>query len=480
MSLPADELLSAFHDGELNSAERAAVEQRLTTSADARRELSKIRQVSALLKELPRERLPSEFPQQMLQAIERETLIPTQHVDEPDSTMSRSSRRWIGLVALLTSAAGLLLLLRAFDDPGLQDKRHLAESLIVPSAPGGVAADSSEAERVVSVPMLADAPATATRTSDIAAGAAGQNSFFANSPATTFNRTRLAGIAGAENLFFEQSTLSTAEIGTVVRAIERIEGDEVAVVLLTVVDRQQGLEGFQLLLKKNHIRQTEAESSSKADRLSAHATSGDQMHAVLVQSDIVQLSETLQQLRQEKYWRSLEVDQPILLAQLDEVRSGRVPQADKAKDEVAPRENSKLAESQSATRRMKVAQPETAGKKLSAPAAGPLAKSNAARDAKEPLANQSTFELPLQVLVQNQSVQQTRNRGLAKGQLRSQTAGEKNADSAKHRPLQVLFVVVDQSQTGQPIPPSNSSSKPAAPAKARTEPAKPSGQDGAS
>ena len=76
MSLPADDLLSAFHDGEVNSAERAVVEQRLATSAETRRERSEIRQVSSLLKELPRECLPSEFPQQVLQAVEREMLIP--------------------------------------------------------------------------------------------------------------------------------------------------------------------------------------------------------------------------------------------------------------------------------------------------------------------------------------------------------------------------------------------------------------------
>ena len=177
MPLPTDDLLSAFHDGEITSAERAAVEQQLADSAVTRRELAEIQQVSALLKELPRERLPSEFPQQVLQAIEREMLIPSLTTDAAPvlsriaSSQSGATRRWIGAAAVLTSAAGLFLLVRAVDDHGNGNRaavRQLAESSSTPlaqteladaptafggAAPRSMAADMSDlAERAKSVP----------------------------------------------------------------------------------------------------------------------------------------------------------------------------------------------------------------------------------------------------------------------------------------------------------------------------------------
>ena len=270
MPLPTDDLLSAFHDGEATPAERAAVELRLTTSADTRRELSEIKQVSALLKTQPHDRLPSEFPQQVLQAIEREMLIPSQPVDPTDSVAARtrSSRRWIGTVAVLTSAAGLLLLARALDDragrngPKDQGMAGLPNS---PSAPVEVAADSP-------LLMAADDSVSLERKSDVAAGAAGQNGVFANAPTNTFTRARIAGGASGENFVLDQAALRNADPGELVRAIQQTEEGEVAVVFLTVVDRKEGLDGFQFLLTKNHISRSEEEVNVKGDRLSSPAS----------------------------------------------------------------------------------------------------------------------------------------------------------------------------------------------------------------
>lgn len=471
MPLPTDELLSAFHDGEVTSGERAAVEQRLVTSADARRELSEIREISALLKELPRDRLPSEFPQQVLQAIEREMLIPSQAADSTESSAARvtPARRWIGAAAVLTSAAGLLLLLRTLDDPAGRDGKepqHLAGSPNWNSAPAGVATDS---------PSAMNGSVSVVQDGDVAAGAAGLNAVIANSQTNTFGGARLAG---SENLFFDQAALGTAEVGDVVRAIQRTEGDEVAVVLLTVVDRQQGLEGLQLLLSNNQFARSEEVANTKADRGSSPTNGTDEMQAVLVMSDAAQLETALKQLRQEKYLQSLEVDQPILIAQLDEARGGRAALADEAK-----RANAKsLPEPASSTRRMKPALPEVADKKPLATAAAPgsAAKATESRVEKEQLANQTRFGVSAQVLQQNQ-LSQNRARGLSKGAPRSQTVAEKDANAPSgHRPLQVLFVVVDQSQAGkQQTSPGNSSKPAAAPAKTRGEPVKPNGQDGA-
>lgn len=478
MPLPTDDLLSAFHDGEVTPAERAAAEQRLATLADARLELSEFKQISSLLKELPRDRLPSEFPQQVLQSIEREMLIPSQPVDPTDSfaARARSSRRWIGTVAVLTSAAGLLLLVRGLDDrvgrEGPKDQR-LARLQKIPSAPVEVAADSP-------LPMAAENSVGFAGKSDLAAGAAGQNGVLANAPTNTFTRARIAGGAIGDKFVLDQTALRTADVGEVVRAIQQTEGDEVAVVFLTVVDRQEGLNGLQLLLTKNRFTQSEDETTAKADRLPSPAGGADEMQAVLVKSNVAQLATALNQLRQEKYLQNLEVNQPVLLAELNEARGDRVLLADKAIAADAKRENAKsLPELASSARRAKPGLPETAEKKSAAPLTA--AKTSEARDEKEASAKQVTFGVSAQLLQQNQVAQQSRTRSLSRGAQRGPSLAEKDADAtAEQRPLQVLFVVVDQSQAAKSqTPPANSSKPAAAPVKTRNEPAKPKGQDGA-
>lgn len=181
MSLPANDFLSAFHDGEVNAAERAVVEQRLATSAEARRELSDLRQVSSLLKGLSRERLPSEFPQQVSQAIEREMLIPSQRDDEAGSrtrvaaSSVGSSRRWVGAVAVLTSAAGLLLLVRAVDDrssTNIAQVRNEDVALRKQFAAAESSRDASFSGGAATVPVAADAPVAELRNSGAFGGAA--------------------------------------------------------------------------------------------------------------------------------------------------------------------------------------------------------------------------------------------------------------------------------------------------------------------
>jgi hypothetical protein len=477
MSLPTDNLLSAFHDGEIAPAERAAAEQRLATSTDARREMSEYQQISSLLNELPRNRLPSEFPQQVLQAIEREMLIPSRPIDSMAPERSPSPRRWIGAAAVLTSAAGLLLLVRALDDRAGHDlaKGHrVAGTQNAPAAPVDVVADSA-------LPMVAENSVTLGGKNDLAAGAAGQNGLFANAPANTVTRSRIASGAAGDKFVLDQTSLRTADVGEVVRAIQQTEGDEVAVVFLTVVDRQEGLDGLQFLLAKNRFTRSEDEAKAKSDRDAPSAKRADEMQAVLVQSDVAQLATALKQLGQEKYLQSLEVDQPILLAELNEARGDRLLQADKAISADARREYAKSSpDSATSTRRAKSALPETLEKK-SGTVPLTAAKTNEARDEKEPSANQVRLGVSAQMLQQNQLAQQSRTRGLSKEALRNQTLTAKEAEAAAdHRPLQVLFVVVDQSQSAKPQTLPAAPSKPAAaPAKSRQEPVPHKGQDGA-
>lgn len=477
MSLPANDFLSAFHDGEVNAAERAVVEQRLATSAEARRELSDLRQVSSLLKGLSRERLPSEFPQQVSQAIEREMLIPSQRDDEAGSrtrvaaSSVGSSRRWVGAVAVLTSAAGLLLLVRAVDDrssTNIAQVRNEDVALRKQFAAAESSRDASFSGGAATVPVAADAPVAELRNSGAFGGAARTNSIAAASPLSAASSP--SGIASRELdvLFFDQAALRGVGIGDSVRAM-RTEGTEVAVVWLTVVDRQEGLAGLQLLLGNKEA--ASADADKKTGQAKKPNASSDQLHAVFVESDAEQLTATLNKLRDKSVLQSLEVDQPIELAELDKVfpagiesslsRQFAVPAPSVAEKKIAKRDSTP---------------------KLAAKSEQSRAKET--RDSKDQPAKQFTFEVSRDALVQNQASQQTRNRGLSRNLPRSQSAVEKNVEQAPtdQRPMQVLFVVVDQSQAGKlRVSPSNSSkpTTPATPSKARSEPAKPADKDGA-
>lgn len=462
MSLPANDLLSAFHDGEANSAERAAVERCLAESAEARRELSETRQVSSLLKELPRERLPVEFPQQVLQAIEREMLIPSlPNGSDALPPTTHSSRRWIGAAALLTSAAGLLLLVRAIDERPAIGGREFASA----SAPAGFRLDSSTSV-TATAPMAADAVADNREAAGGFGGGAASKSVAMGAAAGASPSTASVASRESDALFFDQSSLKDAKIGDVVRAMQT-EGTEVAVVWLTVVDRQEGLAGLQFLLADNRIARAETNSKA-AETRKAKSTkpkaNADQMHAVFVESDAEHLAAALKQLRDQSFVQSLEVDQPIELAQLEDAGAGF---------------DSMLATRRSMTTTDPAKKIAAAPAPLIAPKSAPT-RSKADSAVTEQLAQQTMLEVPRETLLQNSLNQQSRNRSNIRNAPRATVADEKSADKApaEQRPMQVLFVIVDQAQAGKSVSPNNAP-KANPPAKARTEPTKPNGQDGA-
>ncbi len=518
MSLPADDLLSAYHDGELNSAERAIVEQRLAASVEARRDLSEIRQVSSLLKELPRGRLSAEFPQQVLQSIEREMLIPSQPSElsngsaNDSSANSSRSRRWIGVAAVLTSAAGLLLLIRAVDERPRRENsaaRQLAESNSAEThpAPLEVALDAPTSGH--------DAPGgfggggLELRTADSVVAEARRGSLkIAGPEASSVVEKNLPSVAAApslgvpsrdsEGLIVDRTGLRDSQIGDVVRAMQT-DGTEVAVVWLTVIDRQEGLAGLQFLLSGNSLAREDA--VEKLDKAEKSKTSAGQLHAVFVESNREQMTATLMQLRNKTFWQSMQVDYPIEIAQLDDVSHGQLSAADKrsagasatrmmAKSDAAKDRSGQLA----AKGQVTPPAPASADKKLAGAATAPKlttdsapTKANGTLEEKGPLAKPLTFAVAFDALVQNQNLnqlnQQTRNRGLFRKDASKLAAGEKSADTAAadQRPMQVLFVVVDQSQAGKSQSSPTNSAKPASapPAKTRTEPAKPADKDGA-
>lgn len=526
MSSAFDELLSAHHDGELTSAERAVVERELAESADARRELSQLRQVSALLKELPREQLPAEFPQQVLNAIEREMLIATPRVAAASVVGGGSrpapaevaARRWIGAGAVLTSAAGLLLLVQAVNDRG--QRSHLGGQ---PQNSSPHLANAPEDAKPFYVASNMDSPVPTgggfggggARSSahDAMIGAAGANPVVANG---NVDNIRQRSVNFEQYLNFDRSKLRTAEIGDVVRALQT-EGDEVAVVWLTVVDRQQGLEGLEVLLANNHFVRSEPDAGKLAFAAPAAASAGASeakkaqaenaqgklsgasagfIRAVLVESDADQLTAALTQLRRESFVESLVVDQPILVAQLEEARKAPMPVSN---SDVARKADVGDQSSESAKRDEKAASRALIRGELAKTVAGPSAPpvdakgltsdKAALKQESRVVARQSTLAIPLEALIQGQAVPEAlarlKNQNLpSRGVARRFTApheaqaNNRSAVASDARPLQVLFVVVDQSQTLHPEQ-SGGAAKPAETEKGRAKPAKPADNEGA-
>jgi anti-sigma factor RsiW len=94
-----DELLSAYVDGELTPAERAAVEKRLSDDPQAQAMVAELRAVCETLKSLPKQELGTDLRESVL----RQAVV----LAEPGPSALGGARRWAWAVMAL--AAALLL-----------------------------------------------------------------------------------------------------------------------------------------------------------------------------------------------------------------------------------------------------------------------------------------------------------------------------------------------------------------------------------
>ena len=514
MSSPTDNLLSAYHDGELTAAERSIVEQQISERDEAREELSEIKQISAMLKDLPRLPLPVEFPQQVLKGIEREMLIPSEasldarvrsNTHQPIALSSRSSvsdtspRRWlVGAAAVLTSAAGLMLMVTTFGDRSVtQSPRtsQLASKFDAPteanavafSAPGLAGTlDSAPALGGAGVSALgqkvanSDASVTSKRDGDLGGTAFAAKMNEPNRPpVAAFNVPR--GGDSVASMFLDQATLKSAEIGDVVDALQTLD-DEIAVVRLTVVDRQEGLNQLQLLFAKNQIDPDAAAStldkvkslaaksspSSKPDAAVA-ADEGQQLMAVYVESNSEHLSAALHELSQNNLVQSLQVESPISVT---EIASSNEESRDKfSEKQKSEQPTDRSFQSKNAVRRSssqqalidtlnQVRQPSKAGAEVVIEAhdrkgveqsrrilAKKALPSAAAKDAAQSTSRQTVVQVPADALSQQvgqNSQSRSRANNFNVGQ-RALNQSKQSLDKQNdQRPMQVLFVVVNQ------------------------------------
>ncbi len=338
-----NDLFSAYFDGELTPEERERADEVLAESAAAQQELSEYGELSNLLKSLPTHSLPSEFRTKVMQAAERESLIPSGDVVAAQSKSQDGRTGWrYGLIAMAVSAAAIVVMVRVIADQGAVEVRGL-QSPSVASAEKNKAAIGTgmgDAEADVAVAAQSDDSPVAMRGAvkdrvhadadaepsvaipspprrEVAAAAADEAPGGIGSPS--------AGNAPSQSkpaaLVFNQGRLNNARVGDVVEAFDT-SGGTIAVVTLTVVDRRagDGLKELQLLLARNKIPIQEADERGLAGLELAGAkqqNSTDRLTAVFVETDQAQLASALRDLQKQEVFRDLQIEQPIRIASLD-------------------------------------------------------------------------------------------------------------------------------------------------------------------
>jgi hypothetical protein len=86
MSLPDEELLSAYLDGELTADERSRVERLLAESPESRQLLDELRSIKTSLERMSRARLGHDFADQVLRQAEKELLTAGEHNGDEQSS----------------------------------------------------------------------------------------------------------------------------------------------------------------------------------------------------------------------------------------------------------------------------------------------------------------------------------------------------------------------------------------------------------
>ncbi|WP_166828330.1 anti-sigma factor [Thalassoroseus pseudoceratinae] len=417
----AHEQLSAYLDDELSPEERAVVESLLAESPAARQELAELRQVRELLISLPSDSLAETFPAEVLHACEQHMLLDDVRPAAPQSDPQPKSKRsrlavWAGMGGLLASVVLVGITMswwnsggemmdmamnsdresaatRTLPDElmpisrtgeaehGVSEEAELTDSVVMQEsfpppqalrAPAGV---ESDAEREMA-PMLARSKVAPSATMSDMAGAAPEQPrelkkmAVEGSPAAASAAETLSLPADA-NLAFKDD-LKTAQVGEVVRALQR-QNDQVIVVELTVVDRRQGLEDLQLLLARHRIpldRPAEKLATAKTDSPQTQSNSPKTPNALL----------------------AVHVEAPSdrLQAALAELRSAAAVAEIKQRPSISPTQLAMASDNDQFVREGKPFAAQSADKPRTQPFAGPMRKSAARRALSEPEIEESS------------------------------------------------------------------------------------------
>ena len=274
----SDELLSGWIDGETTPEQSAAVENRLAESDELRRQADQLRQVSRLLREMPREKAPADL---VNRTMERLSTSAERTVRPRVARGSRRPRVWLAS-AIIASVAGLLMMLPTFrvqQSVDLSVGYAPAESLSEDAAVRKIARADPAEEDAVNPVLFSTAKAASTR-------------------------PRPNGV-------YPTSNLLDPVVGEVVSALE-VSDNDVAIVKLRVVDVQEGLHQLEVLLSRNSIQQEAMSGAIERDE----ADFGDELVAVYVETTSDLLTSVLHEMQEERRFQSLQIEPPEL-ASLD-------------------------------------------------------------------------------------------------------------------------------------------------------------------
>jgi len=272
-SLPqSDERISAYLDGELTGEEARAMQGELEQSEAARELLRQYGDLRSLIRELPPEALSLETGTELHGSVMRRVAAGTGGATS--RTVGRKGKRyWRIALPLLATAAGVMLLVR-FNPSGqnqaptveLADRDN--ESGLLKDAPAAVPVEES-APRFSPVPELAEsAPSTvASETpggvmsttnsipreelprpvaSDVVLGES------ENLNSTGLKTETIVSTDGKSSFEMSSRQLESLKVGETVRALQHSD-NEVSVVNLFVVDRDEALNSLQLILASQKV-----------------------------------------------------------------------------------------------------------------------------------------------------------------------------------------------------------------------------------
>jgi len=321
-----NDLLSAYFDREAAPSEETAAKSLVKGSPEAAREIREYGRLSRTLQGLPRVVAPTEFAAAVMQRAERESLIPLDSVAsrplvKPLGVGGFLRRQWTLVVASSISlVAGLLIAIMIW--------------------PHGFDAGPS---RPISGNFAA-APRDEFRRETTASG----ESRIAPKAAPTVNAPMLAkgGVAALaakqsppksrESALMLPANLKTAKVGDVVEALQQ-DGQQVAVVRLTVVNQVEGLDGVQSLLVRNTSRtlqnveeikrlrqQFGAGKSAEVPKSAVPQAPGD-LICVYVEGSREEMLGVLSDLQNESHFPAAELTNTISFTALEEYARHAVP-----------------------------------------------------------------------------------------------------------------------------------------------------------
>ncbi|MEZ6047726.1 MAG: hypothetical protein R3C11_19535 [Planctomycetaceae bacterium] len=288
--MSVDDLISALFDGELNEQERAEVAKKLKQEPATQRERDEIARLSEGLKALPRTKAPEELRAAIRQRIERESLLGSKEsgthpgsssAPVPSTSPARSRRFLYAAAGLLTSVASLFLMAYVI---GIGVEQGQPVFNRVDSNIGELA--STEADQSDSDQMLAKAlPGAGARYSirneidhkDFSAkeeSVAEEIELSLTSDGDTAADGNLFGVPVTAPLGVtpesDEVTLSFSNdltqvpLGEIVKAQE-MQGDQVSIVCMTVVDRVESINDFQVLLQRHNIENGDVSPESSTE-----------------------------------------------------------------------------------------------------------------------------------------------------------------------------------------------------------------------